>query len=102
MMRVALWLMLAGPALFAQASNPDALAQAQLGLEAAQKARYGEAIEAYGRAIALDPNLPGIYTCSNVASGTIAYCSKPKTKIALPAAMATCCRPSLMYVIGFA
>ena len=61
MLRAALCLMLAGPALFAQASDPDALAQAQLGLEAAQKARYGEAIEAYRRAAAIDPNLPGIY-----------------------------------------
>jgi tetratricopeptide (TPR) repeat protein len=61
MWRVALCGMVAGSVLFAQSSNADALAQAQLGLDAAQKATYHEAIEAYGRAIAIDPNLPGIY-----------------------------------------
>ena len=61
MMRAPLCLMLASSTLFGQSSKTDALAQAQLGLEAAKKAKYGEAIEEYQRAIATDPNLPGIY-----------------------------------------
>lgn len=42
-------------------SRPQAMEQANLGVNLAKNARYKEAIAAYQRAIAIDPNLPGIY-----------------------------------------
>jgi tetratricopeptide (TPR) repeat protein len=56
MLRAAFWLMFTG-SLFAQTDKPEALAQAKLGLSHARKADHREAIQAYERAIAIDPNL---------------------------------------------
>lgn len=53
--------MLAGSMLVGQTGNPDAMAQASLGVDQAAKANYRGAIQAYKRAIAIDPNMPGIY-----------------------------------------
>jgi tetratricopeptide (TPR) repeat protein len=53
--------MLAGALALAQTSNPKALAEAASGVSWAQKANYRDAIQAYKRAIAIDPNVPGIY-----------------------------------------
>src|SRR6266516_1328373 len=61
MFRAACALTLACLMLLAQTDKPEALAQANLGVSQAQKANYREAIESYQRAIAIDPNLPGIY-----------------------------------------
>ncbi len=54
-------LMLAGSNLPAQEYKPEALAQAKLGVSLSQKEKYREAIQAYQRAIAIEPKLPGIY-----------------------------------------
>jgi tetratricopeptide (TPR) repeat protein len=61
MFRAACALTFACSTLLAQTDKPDALAQARLGVTEAQKAHYREAVESYKRAIAIDPNLPGIY-----------------------------------------
>jgi len=61
MIRVAFGLILAGSVLSAQTSKPKAVAEAALGVNWAQRANYREAIQAYKRAIAIDPDLPGIY-----------------------------------------
>ncbi len=45
----------------AQAPNPEALRWANEGLAEAKRQNYPAAIQAYKRAIALDPDLPGIY-----------------------------------------
>ena len=47
--------------LLAQGQRPDGAAQAQFGVSKAQKGDYRGAIQSYKRAIAIDPNLPGIY-----------------------------------------
>jgi tetratricopeptide (TPR) repeat protein len=41
--------------------SPEALRQASLGVSLSQQSKYGEAIDAYRRAIAIDNRLPGIY-----------------------------------------
>src|SRR5436309_12130314 len=61
MFRAACALTLACSTLLAQTDKAEALAQANLGVSQAQNANYREAIESYKRAIAIDPNLPGIY-----------------------------------------
>jgi tetratricopeptide (TPR) repeat protein len=61
MFRAVFGLMLTGSTLLAQTDNPEAVAQAKLGVSQAQKAHYREAVQSYQRAIAIDPNLPGIY-----------------------------------------
>lgn len=58
--RPALALILIGSA-FAQTHKPEAIEQANLGVSLARKSEYREAIQAYQRAIAIDPGLPGIY-----------------------------------------
>jgi tetratricopeptide (TPR) repeat protein len=45
----------------AQEHKPEALAQANLGLALSRQQKYHEAIEAYRRAITIDPALPGLY-----------------------------------------
>jgi len=52
---------LASALLWSQTPNSEALTQANLGVAAAHKEDYRAAIQAYKRAIAIDPNLPGIY-----------------------------------------
>jgi tetratricopeptide (TPR) repeat protein len=61
MLRAALFVMFAGSSVAAQTEKPEAIAQANLGVSQAQKANYRDAVESYKRAIAIDPNLPGIY-----------------------------------------
>ncbi len=58
--RPALALLLIGSA-FGQTHKPEAIEQANLGVSLARKSDYREAIQAYQRAIAIDPGLPGIY-----------------------------------------
>jgi len=79
--------MLAGSTLLAQTDNPEAVAQARLGVSEAQRANYREAIQAYKRAIALDANLPGIYLNLGLAwfklgefREAIAACEKENVK----------------------
>ncbi|MGC2662103.1 MAG: tetratricopeptide repeat protein [Bryobacteraceae bacterium] len=47
--------------LLGQSTNPSALAEANRGVQEAQQNHFPAAIAAYRRAIALNPNLPGIY-----------------------------------------
>ena len=61
MFRAAFGLMLAGSTLLGQTAKPGAVEQARLGVSQAANANYRGAIDAYQRAIAIDPKLPGIY-----------------------------------------
>lgn len=60
-MRWVLTVLLATASLFGQTPKPEAVREANLGVAEAHKENYSAAIAAYKRAIAIDPNLPGIY-----------------------------------------